>query len=140
DQQLLWATLDHLEEAEQQYTAATASQEDTLDPAHEAAIEAGHEEVVRCQRDVERKFLPGMLGSALLALGALVAGDAISLQLGVVVLAAAVAHAFWLLVIPRRALAVARHEEDQVLATADAGTWLGLHLRRIDDLVVSTDR
>ncbi|HEX2576530.1 MAG TPA: hypothetical protein VHK88_09295, partial [Aquihabitans sp.] len=111
---------------------AAAMQQGELAPEVEDRIEDAHLEVVRRQRDVERRFRPGVLGASALAVAALLAGQTISVPLGVVALIASVAMAAWLLVVPRRSLAAAQAVEDEALAQADAGSWLGLHLRRLD--------
>ena len=141
DQIRLWAAHTELEQASEAYDqlAATMTQGE-LDPAVEDRIEEAHLEVVRRQRDLERRFRPGILGSATFAVCALLAGQSISLPLGVVLLVASVAMAGWLIVVPRRNLAAASLVEDQALTHADAGSWLGLHLRRLDAMTDGTDR
>lgn len=140
DQDQLWEAHDAAVRANELYEAEMASHQDELDPDAETEIEAAHHEVVRCQREVERRFRPGILGSAALAVGALLAGQTVSILVGVAMLAGAVAMGVWLLAMPRKALAAASHEEEAALAQADAGSWLGLHLRRIDDVMQPTDR
>jgi len=140
DQEALWAAHDAAVEARIAYEAELAEREDETDPDAESGIEAAHHEVVRCQREVDRRFHAGILGSSLLTVGALLAGRSISVLVGVPVLAAAVALGYWLLAIPRRNLAAAEREEETALGQADAGSWLGLHLRRIDDVMQPSDR
>lgn len=140
DQQALWAAYDAAIEARTAYEAELAGREDETDPEAESEIEAAHREVVRCQREVDRRFRAGILGPSLLAVGALLAGQSISVLVGIPVLAAAVALGYWLLLIPRRDLAAAEREEELALGQADAGSWLGLHLRRIDDVMQPSDR
>ncbi|MGN6694601.1 MAG: hypothetical protein ACTHN0_10530, partial [Aquihabitans sp.] len=140
DQDALWTAYDAAVEARQAYEAELAAREDETDPEHETEIEAAHREVVRCQREVDRRFHAGILGPSLLAVGALLAGQTISVFVGIPVLAAAVALGYWLLAIPRQALAAAEREEEMALGQADAGSWLGLHLRRIDDVMQPSDR
>ena len=140
DQEALWTAHAAATAAQIAYEAELASREDETDPGVESEIEAAHHEVVRCQREVERRFRAGILGPSLLAVGALLAGRSISVLVGVPVLLAAAALGVWLLAIPRRRLAAAEAEEEQALVRADAGSWLGLHLRRIDDVMQPTDR
>lgn len=141
DQPRLWQVYEQLDQANEAYARVSDSVTRTeLDPELEARIETAHLDVVRCQRDAERRFLPGMLGSGVLAVGALLAGQAISIILGVVMLVAATAMAGWLIAIPRRDLAAANLVEEQALAGADAGSWLGLHLRRLDSVTDLTER
>lgn len=133
DQDRLWAAHAVLSEANEAYAqVADAVGGPGTDPETEAAVEAAHLEVIRYQRDVERRFIAGMLGSATFAVSALLAGTTISLPLGVVLLAASVAMGVWLLVVPRRRVAAAREAESAVLAAIGADSWLGLHLRRLD--------
>lgn len=140
DQEALWAAYDAAVEARADYEAELADRDEETDPETESEIEAAHREVVRCQREVDRRFHAGILGPSLLAVGALLAGQSISVFVGIPVLAAAVALGYWLLAIPRRDLAAAEREEEMALGAADAGSWLGLHLRRIDDVMQPSDR
>jgi hypothetical protein len=139
DQDRLWLTHARLVEAEALHAAALDELEDEINPELEGAIEDAHLEVLRCQRVKDQRFLPGMLGSAVLAVGALLAGK-FSTIAGGVALAAAIAFGWWLLVIPRRVLKAANREEEMALGAANAGSWLGLHLKRIDDVMQPADR
>ena len=140
DQERLWKAHENAVKAQARYEAELEARHDETDPETESEIERAHHEVVRCQREIERRFRPGLLGSATLAVGALLAGQAIAIPLGIVTLLAAVAMGVWLLVLPRKALVAAEHEEQAALEQANAGSWLGLHLRRIDDVMQPTDR
>jgi hypothetical protein len=140
DQDALWGAHAAAVEAQAAYEAELAAREDETDLETETEIEAAHHEVVRCQREVDRRFRAGILGPALLAVGALLAGRSLSVLVGVPMLAAAAGLAYWLLALPRQALAAAEREEKIALGQADAGSWLGLHLRRIDDVMQPTDR
>ncbi|CAN5678349.1 hypothetical protein BH10ACT1_BH10ACT1_38250 [soil metagenome] len=141
DQERLWAAHAQLTRTTEAYEALSASLgRDELDPEVEAAIEAAHLEVVHRQREVERRFRPGMLGSATFAVGALLAGNSFSLLVGLLMLIAAVAMGIWLIVVPRRQLATASQIEEIELARADAGSWLGLHLRRLDAVTDVAER
>lgn len=141
DQQRLWLAHAQLEAANAAYAQTTASATGgSVDPEAEEAIEEAHREVVRRQRDVQRRFRPGALGSGSLAVTALLAGQAISLVLGVVMLLAAVGLGVWLLAIPRRNLAQAVLMEELALTRSDAGSWLGLHLRRVDAFTDAGER
>ncbi|WP_426573522.1 hypothetical protein [Aquihabitans sp. McL0605] len=140
DQDRLWQAHAAAVKAQSLYEAELESHADDTDPEVESEIEVAHHEVVRCQREVERRFRPGILGASTLAVAALLAGQAISVIVGAILLIGAVAMGVWLLVIPRKELAAAEHAEAQALTHADAGSWLGLHLRRIDDVMQPTDR
>lgn len=140
DQTRLWGVADALVAARSSYEAELAALADETDPDIEHAIEEAHRGVLACERDRQRRFVPGVLGSAILAVGALLGGNRISVFLGIVMLVAAVAMGWWLLVTPRRTLAEAQREEEMALGRADAGSWLGLHLRRIDDVMSPNDR
>lgn len=140
DQEPLWKAHAAAVAAQAAYEAELAAREDETDPEVESEIEAAHHEVVRCQREVDRRFRAGILGPSLLAVGALLAGQSVSVLVGIPMLAAAAGLGFWLLAIPRKALAAAEREEEVALGRADAGSWLGLHLRRIDDVMQPTDR
>ncbi|MCB0959857.1 MAG: hypothetical protein KDB04_10075 [Acidimicrobiales bacterium] len=142
DQEALWAAYDAAIAAQEAYDAELAAHQagGHEDPHVEGPIEEAHREVVRCQREVDRRFRPGALGVGALAVTALLAGDAISIFVGVILLAASVGLGWWLLAVPRRALAQAEAAEREALAQTEADSWLGLHLRRIDRVVNHTDR
>lgn len=141
DQQQLWMAHAQLEAANAAYAQTTASSHGgSADPEAEEAIESAHRDVVRRERDVERRFRPGALASGSLAVTALLAGQAISLLLGVALLVAAVGMGVWLLAIPRRHLAQAVLMEELALTRSDAGSWLGLHLRRVDAFTDAGER
>lgn len=141
DQERLWPCHAALVEANERYQEASSRfGNHALDPQDEEEIESAHLEVVRCQREVERRFRPGILASATLAVSALLAGSTVSIALGVVTLAAAIGLGWWLLAIPRRNLAAATLAEEVALGQADAGTWLGLHLRRLDAFTDGDER
>lgn len=141
DQNALRTTHDRLLEAESSFADQSAAIDRSgLDSETERRIEAAHLEVVRCQRDVERRFRPGVLGASVLAVGALLAGQTISIIVGIAMLVGAVAMGTWLLIVPRRRLALAAEAERQSLHGADASSWLGLHLRRLDDMGATSDR
>jgi hypothetical protein len=110
-----------------------------VDSAGEVAIEAAHREVVRCQREADIRFRPGILGASALAVAALLLGKAVALPLGVVLLAAAMALTIRLIVVPRRTLAMAISAEEEALTGTEAGSWLGMHLRRIDHVLPAGD-
>ncbi len=141
DQSGLWAVHAELARATETYErhAVSADRGDLTTEAEER-IEAAHLEVVRCQRTIERRFRPGVLASAALTVTALLAGQAISVALGVIMLIAAVAMGLWLLAVPRRQLGVASAVEREALSHADASSWLGLHLRRLDTLSDANDQ
>jgi len=140
DQQTLWTAHGRLMAAQAVRDLALGDYVGEADPEIELTIEAAHLDVLRCERVKHQRFLPGMLGSAALAVAALLAGATISVFVGIAALIGAVALAWWQLVIPRRDLAEATREEEMALGRADAGSWLGLHLRRIDDVVLPADR
>jgi hypothetical protein len=139
DQTRLWLAQTKLIEADALHAAALDELEDEINPELEGAIENAHLEVLRCQRIKDQRFLPGMLGAAVLAVGALLAGT-FSIIAGGAALVAAIALGSWLLVIPRRVLNAAAREEEMALGAANAGSWLGLHLKRIDDVMQPADR
>ena len=133
DQTTLWnrhAKLEHANEAFAQ--VSNASDRNDLAPEAEDAIEQAHLAVVHCQRGVEKLFTIGATTTGLSAVLALLLGNAGAIVPGVVMLAAAIGLGVWLLLVPRRKLAAAELVEAQALADADAGSWLGLHLRRLD--------
>lgn len=133
DQATLWGRHAKLEQANEAFAqVSNASDRNDLAPETEAAIERAHLAVVHCQRDVENRFTVGALSSGLAAVLALLLGNGVSLVLGAAFLAVSIGLAVWLLLVPRRNLAAAELVEAQALSDADAGSWLGLHLRRLD--------
>ncbi|MCU1453308.1 MAG: hypothetical protein JWN46_1454 [Acidimicrobiales bacterium] len=134
DQDALWATHAELVGCSTAFEEASTrfgGLNDEIDPAVEHDVEAAHLDVVRSQRRVKERSLPGAL-----AAGALAASTLLSIRLGIVAGAAtllsALAVACWLVLVPRRRLSDAVREETAQLRRAGAATWLGLHLRRID--------
>lgn len=140
DQERLWTLYDKAMRAQELYDAELAASEAEGTPGAETEIEDAHHEVVRCQREVDRRFRPGVLGASAFAIGALLAGESVSIVVGIVLLAAAIAMGVWLLAIPRRALAEAMAAEEAALSSTDAGSWLGMHLRRIDEVMQPTEQ
>ncbi len=133
DQTTLWNRHTKLEQANEAFAqVSNASDRNDLAPEAEEAIEQAHIAVIHCQRDVEKRFTIGAASTGLSAVLALLLGNAGALVPGVVLLAAAIGLGGWLLLVPRRKLAAAELVETQALADADAGSWLGLHLRRLD--------
>lgn len=142
DQTRLWAAYGTVLQATAAYNAvsSTEAHTDETDEATEHAVEVAHLEVVRAQRQVDHRVRPGMIGSAALLGGAVLAMLSVSVVAGIVMVIAAVAMARWLVLVPRRVLAAATEAEQEALSHTDAGSWLGLHLRRLDDVTDSADR
>lgn len=135
DQDRLWAVHDEAVKAQRAYEAELAARIDDAEPEVETEVEDAHHAVIRCQREVERRTRPGLLGTSGLAATALLATQSVGIFVGILFLVAAAAMGVWLLVIPRRELATAELEEELALGDTDADSWLGLHLRRIDDVM-----
>ena len=141
DQPQLWAAHDRLERANEEYQRVTANAtRGGLDTETEELIETAHLEVVRRERDVEKRFRPGALGAGALSVTALLAGRVVAIPLGVLLLVCAVAMGIWLIAVPRRRLTQAMLAEEAALSHADGGSWLGLHLRRLDAFTDSGER
>lgn len=140
DQDALWKAHRAAVKAQAHYDAEKAKLDDQVDPETENEIELAHREVVQCQRVVDQRFRPGVLGaSALLAAGVL-AALTISILVTIAAIAGAVALAVALIVKPRQALALAEREEEMALGSSEAESWLGIHLLRIDDVMQPSDR
>jgi hypothetical protein len=141
DQQRLWAAHRRVTKASRTYNAVTAVAEAPEGDAEtEREVELAHLEVVRAQRVVDERVRPGIIGAAALVAGALLAALSISPLVSVVLLAGAAAMVRWLVLVPRRELAAAEEAEAVALSATDAGSWLGLHLRRLDDITDTADR
>ena len=142
DQQRLWTAHRRLTKAAEVYNAVTAADEDLPDENTEAelAVEHAHLEVVRAQRVVDERVRPGMVGALALVAGAVLALVAIHPVLAVVMLAGSGALWRWLVMLPKAALAEAEQAEEHALTHTDAGSWLGIHLRRLDEITDSADR
>ncbi len=141
DQVRLWETYSRLVEATNTYAAASVvGPAEEADTEAEQAVEVAHLDVVRAQRRVERSFMPAVGAIAVLTLGALLIGNAVTWLLAPVLLAGAAAVCWYLLLAPRRQLDAAEHAEETALASTDAGSWLGLHLRRLDAVTDAVER
>ena len=145
DQERLWkvhADLIRATEAYERATVATTSEPQDLEV--EQAIEAAHLEVVRREREVERKVRPGILAAALMVatglVAALTAPGGIGLGILAVLIVAAAATAKLFVIEPRRALTLAEAAETEALSSTSAGSWLGLHLRRLDAVTDASER
>lgn len=135
DQEQLWAAYVAARKAEAIYEAARAEHQDDVDPATESEIDLAHQEVVRAQREQDRFTRPGAIGSAALAAASVLAAMELPLPVAVLAFAGAVALAIWLLVVPRRRVAAALAAEAEALAAGEATSWLGVHLRRLDEVL-----
>jgi hypothetical protein len=135
DQEQLWAAYVAARKAESIYDAARAEHQDEVDPATESEIDRAHQEVVRAQREQERFARPGAIGSATLAAAAVLAAMELPLLVAVLALAGAIALGTWLLVLPRRRVSAALAVEAEALADGEASSWLGVHLRRLDEVM-----
>lgn len=94
-------------------------------------IESAHSAVEDAERAAEAKRVPGVaasgLGVALALAGAL--WSAVLIAIGLIL---AVAAGIAMLVIPKRKVAEAAAREREALAQADATSYLGFHIRRVD--------
>lgn len=141
DQTKLWETYDAAVSAQRQYEAERRDHEDDLhNPDLDTNIEEAHREVVRAQREVERRSRPGLIATGALVATALLSAQQISPFLAVIFLAGAAGAGWWLLAIPRKELAAASRKEKEALAGSEADSWLGLHLQRIDDVTSSESK
>jgi hypothetical protein len=99
---------------------------------------------VRREREAEQKVRPGALAAALMVATGLAAALASPGLIGfgilgaLIVAAAATVKLF--VVEPRRALALAEAAEKEALSSTSAGSWLGLHLRRLDAVTDASER
>ncbi len=140
DQDALWKAHREATRAQATYDKERAAHEDGGDPEIDSDLEIAHRRVVDCQAEVDKRTRPGILGAALLVAGGVLAALTISPILTVVMVVAAAALGEWLIVLPRKALAAAEREEEASLVHAEADSWLGVHLRRIDDVMQPADR
>ena len=142
DQAKLWSAHASVLEASSGYAEVNARPtiDDDLADETDRAIEAAHIEVVRAERKKERLARPGLIGSITLAAGGVLAVLSVSVIVGLVMIVGAVGLAYWLLFMPHRELARATENERHALSASDAGSWLGLHLRRLDSISDAADR
>ncbi len=142
DQVRLWAAYQRLSKATEIYqaVAATAEASSNDDSEAEHAVEQAHLEVVRAQRVVDQRVRPGFIGAVTLVAGAVLAFLSVSPLVALLMVAGAAGLFRWLVQVPRRELAEAQEAENQALSHTDAGSWLGLHLRRLDEITDSADR
>lgn len=137
DQDELWTAHAAATEANREYEqerVALGGEERTLDPEIEGDIETAHLEVVRAQRRVEKRWVPGLLMASTLSVASIGAGVVAPL-LAIGALVMAIGAAVWLLAWPRKQLAAAQKAEEAQLARSGAESWLGLHLRRLDGVL-----
>lgn len=141
DQNQLWPRHGALVAANEAYEAESRDGDrGELSAETEEAIETAHLAVVRSQNEVDRLFTTGLIAAGALALLALPVGRLLNTTVGAVVLVAAVVTLAVCVVVPRRRLAAATKVEEQALSRADADSWLGLHLRRLDHIVDPGER
>lgn len=142
DQDRLWAaheTVAHAAEAYNSVTSVETAPND-IDETTAHAVEQAHLLVVRAQRQADARTRPGIIGTAALIAGGLLALLSLPILVSIAMFVAAAALARWLVLIPRQALARATEVETEALSHTDAGSWLGLHLRRLDTVTSSADR
>ncbi|MEO6627912.1 MAG: hypothetical protein ABIP03_05020 [Aquihabitans sp.] len=142
DQDRLWAAHRTVCRSAEAYNSVSSveSPHDEADEATIHAVEQAHLEVVRAQRHVDGRVRPGIIGAAALIAGGLLALLSLPIPVSIVMFAAAAGLTRWLVLIPRQALAKASDIEAAALSHTDAGSWLGLHLRRLDEVTNSADR
>jgi hypothetical protein len=141
DQARLWAAHAKLVSAIEAYNAASATgPQNETDSEAENAVEVAHLEVVRAQRRLERFFRPAIAGIATLVLSPLLFIGTTFFFVTPLLLAAALALCWYLIVVPRRELDEAHKAEEAALSHTDAGSWLGLHLRRLDAVTDAVER
>lgn len=94
-------------------------------------LEAAHQHVDQAERVLETRRQTAVVGASLTGMAS-VGGMFFFLPLTPLMLLAAIAFAVWGIVAPRVRLRRAHVAEDQVLAEAGIGSYLGFHIRRID--------
>lgn len=142
DQDKLWAAHTRLTRTAETYqTLSTLEEpEPPADTEAERRVEQAHLEVVRAQRLVDQRVRPGAIGAAALIAAGLLAALNGALVVAALALVGAAALARWLVLQPRRDLAAAQAAELDALSHTEVSSWLGLHLRRLDDVTDSADR
>ena len=96
-----------------------------------AQIEATHRVVEDLENVCDRRRVPAIAGAAIVAVASIILAPVAPL-LAVAMLVAACAGTVLGLVRPMRQLAAARRREAIALADADAPTYLGFHIRRVE--------
>lgn len=135
DQSQLWSRHQKLIEANEAYEQISVnSPSSELSTDAEDRIETAHLAVVRAQNEVDRFFSKGVFAAGVMALCSLPLAQSVGSIPAVMFMLAAVATIAACVVLPRRRLAAAERAEEQELAGANADSWLGLHLRRLDHL------
>lgn len=100
-------------------------------PAVLERIESAHTGVEDAERAAEAKRIPGVAASGL-GVALALAGALSSVVLVAIGLILAIAAGIVMLVIPKRKVAEAAADEREALAEADATSYLGFHIRRVD--------
>ncbi|MGB3054673.1 MAG: hypothetical protein WBB52_07475 [Acidimicrobiales bacterium] len=142
DQDKLWTAHNRLTRTADKYHALSAMEgpAEPDDTENEKVVEAAHLEVVKAQRIADQRVRPGMIAAAALtgsAVLALVNGMPI---VAVLALVGAAALVRFLVLEPRRDLAEAAAAEMDALNRTGVSSWLGMHLRRLDDVADAADR
>jgi len=142
DQTRLWAAHARLTQAAQAYHGVSAAAEEEFpeDTDAERAVELAHLEVVRAQHQVDQRVRPGAIAAAALVAASILAAVNGLWFLTVASLAGAAALIRWLVIDPRRVLAAAGALEAAALDRRGVTSWLGMHLRRLDDAANATER
>jgi hypothetical protein len=142
DQHKLWMAHDRLTRTADRYRTLSAADEPEppADTQAERRVEQAHLDVVRAQRVADQRVRPGAIGAAALAAAGLLALLQGAFLVGGLALVSAVVLAWWLVAVPRRELTAAEAAELEALSHTEVSSWLGLHLRRLDDVTDSTDR
>ncbi len=139
DQDALWTAHRRILETSQRFGQAQVSLggiggQDGPAPRIVAALESAHTELELAEGMVERRFVPGIAGTATGAAAALIALSASPIFV-VPALAAGLASAISALVNPRLRLARAQRQEQRALAGASAPSYLAFHIRRVEATV-----
>ena len=131
-----------LTQAAQAYHGVSAAAEEEFpeDTDAERAVELAHLEVVRAQHQVDQRVRPGAIAAAALVAASILAAVNGLWFLTVASLAGAAALIRWLVIDPRRVLAAAGALEAAALDRRGVTSWLGMHLRRLDDAANATER
>ena len=135
DQDRLWDAHRRVAEAEARYAGALERRsdlEEELPEDLEAAIDSAHIERVRAEEVVASRWRPGILGSSVPAVTGLVLA-LVEASIGGLLVVIGIGVAARLIIGPRIALARASTNERRELARVGAKSYLGLHLRRLND-------
>ncbi|MCB0963583.1 MAG: hypothetical protein KDA98_09830 [Acidimicrobiales bacterium] len=140
DQDHLWQVHGAAVRAAAEYETELARHSKEPEPELDGEIELAHHRVIAAQEVVDQRVRPGIVGAGATLAGALLASMSLPIVVTLAMVVGAVALGVWLVWLPQKALREAQFDEEMALTGSEVNSWLGLHLRRLDDVAAPADR